>query len=235
MGIEVFTMNVLDLEIDVIRKDIKHLHLSVYPPNGRVRIASPKDVNEETIRLFAINKLKWIRKNRKKQINQIRQTPREYIAGESHWVLGKRYLLKIEYITSGKHELLIENKKFLLLKIRKETSTESRAKVFETFFRQQLKELVPEFIEKWAQKLGVQCDEFSILKMATKWGSCVIEKNKIILNLELGKKSIPQIEYVVLHELAHLLERNHNKIFTEILDKYMPDWRVRRQELNNRL
>ena len=235
MVTEAFKLNVLDVEIDVIRKDIKHLHLSVYPPSGRVRIASPMDVNEDTIRLFAINKLKWIRNNQKKQINQIRQTPREYIAGESHWALGKRYLLEIEYITSGRHEVLIKNKKFLLLKIRKGTNTKNREKVFDEFYRKQLHGLLPEIIEKWSKQLKVSCKEYAILKMSTKWGSCAIEKSKIILNLELGKKSIPEVEYVILHELTHLLERNHNNSFIKLLDYHMPDWRNRRHDLNQRL
>lgn len=234
MVTEAFKLSVLDVEIDVVRKDIKHLHLSVYPPNGRVRIASPMDVNEDTIRLFAINKLKWIRKNQKKQMDQIRQTPREYISGESHWVLGKRYLLKIEYIISGRHELKIENKKFIVLKIRKGTSTKNKKNVFNEFYREQLHNLLPKLIQEWSKRINVSCDEYAVLKMQTKWGSCVIEKNKIILNLELAKKTIPEIEYVILHELTHLLERNHNQVFTSVLDNQMPDWRNRRKILNER-
>lgn len=225
-------INVLNLEIDVVRKDIKNMHLAVYPPTGRVRIASPISMKDEAIRLFAISKIRWIKKHQQNFYNQLRELPREYITGESHYFTGKRYLLNV-IERYGKHEIVVRNKKYIDLYISPNSSLHSKEKVFDEWHRSHLKSILPELIEKWENILGVKNTEWDIKKMLTKWGSCNIEKKKILLNLELAKKPIHCLEYVILHEFAHFFERNHNDKFTSILDKFMPNWRAIKDELNS--
>jgi predicted metal-dependent hydrolase len=232
MSIKENQIQVLDLTIDIVKKDIKNMHLAVYPPTGRIRIASPKGLNDEAIRLFAISKIRWIKKNQKSFYNQLREPQREYIDGESHYFDGKRYLLKV-IERNGKHEIRIANKKYLELYINPNTKTEAREKVFSEWYRKHLKEITPSILDSWADKIGVVYNSWDIKLMRTKWGSCNIEKKKIIINLELAKKPRYCLEYIVAHELTHLLERNHNDIFKGHLDRYMPNWRANKRELNN--
>lgn len=232
MTIEKSQIQVLDLTIDVVKKDIKNLHLSVYPPTGRVHISSPKKLKDEAIRLFAVSKIRWIKKHQKALYEQLRELPREYIDGESHFFDGNRYLLKVTE-QSGKHFINIKNKTVLELFVNPNTSVEGRRRVFNDWYRSHLKIVVPELIKKWGKRIGVKCDSFEIKQMRTKWGSCKIEKNKIILNLELAKKPSYCLEYIILHELIHLLERNHNDIFRSHLDRYMPNWKSIKDELNS--
>lgn len=232
MSIKEQQIQVLDLTIDVIKKDIKNMHLAVYPPTGRIRIASPKHLNDEAIRLFAVSKIQWIKKHQKNFYEQLREPPREYIDGESHYFNGKRYLLKV-IERYGKHEVKVKNKTCLELYVSPGASAKAKESVFNEWYRNHLKAVVPDLIRHWETRIGVSCKGWGIKKMRTKWGSCTIEKRKILLNLELAKKSIPCLEYVIVHELLHFLERNHNDRFKAFLDTFMPNWRSTKRALNN--
>ncbi|NLV88176.1 MAG: M48 family metallopeptidase [Tissierellia bacterium] len=221
-----------DIEIELAKKKIKNLHLSVHPPDGRVRISAPQHMDIDSIRLFAISKLSWIRKQQKKFINQERQPEREYVSGESHYFLGQRYLLNVIYTNKRKQGVEIKNKKYIDLYVRENTPKYLRERLMTEWYRKELRELIPPLIAKWEPILGVRVNEFGIKKMKTRWGSCNPEVKRIWLNLELAKKSPTCIEYVLVHEMAHLLERSHNETFVAYMDKFLPNWRAIKAELN---
>ncbi|TYB79178.1 M48 family metallopeptidase [Bizionia myxarmorum] len=219
------------IKVEVEKKDIKNIHLSVYPPDGAVRIAAPNRMDMDTIRVFALNKLKWIKKQQETFKNQERETPREYLTKESHYFLGKRYLLQvIEHDQSPKVILKHET---IELYIKPNTSLEKRKEVIDEWYRSELKSMLPKLISKWEIVIGVQSNEFSIKKMRTKWGTCNTEAKRIWLNLELAKKPLKCIEFIIVHELVHLLERSHSEIFVSYMNEFMPKWRLYREELNN--
>lgn len=219
-----------DICLDVVRKDIKNVHLSVYPPTGRVRIAAPLRMNLDTIRIFAISKLSWIKKQRSKFRSQARESPREYITRESHYYLGKRYLLKVmEHNASPKVAI---KHKTIEMYIRPNTGLEKRREILDEWYRHQLKEIIPRIISKYEKAMKVNVSEFGIKKMKTKWGTCSIEAKRIWLNLELAKKPQHYTEYIIVHEMLHLLERHHNDRFIAYLDKFIPQWRFYKEELN---
>ncbi|MBU0899522.1 M48 family metallopeptidase [bacterium] len=219
-----------DICIDVVHKDIKNLHLSVYPPSGKVRISAPLRMDMDTIRIFTVSKLGWIRKQQIKLREQERETPREYINRESHYYLGKRYLLKVvEHNASPKVVLKHDT---IELYVRENTSVDKNKAVLDGWYRQKLKEIIPEYITKWENLLKVKVEEFAIKKMKTKWGSCNRKAGRIWLNLELAKKTLHFIEYIIVHEMVHLLERKHNEIFIAYMDKFLPKWRFYKEELN---
>jgi predicted metal-dependent hydrolase len=219
-----------DIVIDVEKKDVKNVHLSVYPPMGAVRIAAPERMDIDTIRVFAISKLKWIKKQQEEFRNQERESKREYITKETHYFFGKRYLLKVFEHESAPR---IDRKfKEIHMYIRANTSIEKRTEVMEEWYRYELKQKLPELIEKWEKIIGVKAYEYGIRKMRTKWGSCNIEAKRIWLNLELAKKPIECTEYIIVHELVHLIERKHNDRFKSLLKKFMPKWKYHRDELN---
>ena len=221
-----------DISIDVVQKDIKNLHLSVYPPSGSVRISAPLRMDLDTIRIFAISKLSWIRKQQSKLRSQDRETPREFITRESHYYLGKRYLLKvIEHHASPKIEIKHET---IEMYIRPNTGAEKREKILIDWYRRRLKEMIPEIIAQYEKAMKVDVAEFGVKKMKTKWGACNREAKKIWLNLELAKKPRECIEYIVVHEMVHLLERHHNERFTAFMDRFLPMWKSYKEELNRR-
>lgn len=219
-----------DIKIEVEQKDIKNIHLSVYPPDGNVKIAAPIRMELDTIRVFAINKLKWIKKQQETFRNQERESPREYLSQESHYFQGKRYLLKIIEHDAKSKVILTHSK--IELYLRPDTSIEKRKEIIEDWYRAEMKKTIPEMIEKWEKKIGVKVNEFGIKKMRTKWGTCNVEAKRIWLNLELAKKPLGCLEYIVVHEILHLLERSHNDKFKNLMNKYMPKWRFYRDELN---
>lgn len=219
------------LSIDVVRKDIKNMHLAVYPPTGRVRIAAPLRIDDEAVRLFAISKIAWIRKHQRNFENQERQSPRECLERESHYFEGKRYLLRItEHNAPAKVE--IQSKTHIDLFVRPNTSTEQRQVILTEWYRQQLKARIPELIAKWEKIIGITVSDWGVKQMKTKWGTCNIEAKRIWLNLELVKKPPRCLEYIVVHEMVHLLERHHNDKFTAYMDQFLPQWRSCRDELN---
>lgn len=219
-----------DIKIEVEQKDIKNIHLSVYPPNGVVRIAAPNRMDLDTIRVFALNKLKWIKQQQKTFKNQERETPREYLTKESHYFLGKRYLLNVIEHNYPPKVVLKHNTIELL--IRPKTSEAKRQEIIDEWYRSELKRITPKLIEKWEAVIGVKSNEFGIKKMRTKWGTCNIKAKRIWLNLELAKKPLECIEFIIVHELVHLLERTHNEIFVSYMNEFMPKWRFYREELN---
>jgi predicted metal-dependent hydrolase len=224
-------ITVSNITIDVVRKDIKNLHLAVYPPTGRVRIATPLNIDDEAIRLFAISKLGWIKNHRKSFISQSRETKREYVSGESHYVEGHRYLLNVIY-QNATPKVKIRNKKYIDLYVLPNSTPEMRERVMTKWYRQRLKESIPALIKKWQTIVGVQVNNWEVKRMKTKWGTCRREAKRIWLNLELAKKPVHCLEYIIVHELVHLLEGNHDNRFIALMDKFMPQWRFYQNELN---
>lgn len=219
-----------DLIIDVEQKDIKNIHLSVYPPVGKVRISAPLRMDLDTIRVFTLSKLSWIRKQQAKIRGQEREAPREFLNRESHYFRGKRYLLQvIEYEAPPRIE---QKHSKLILYVRPGTPLEKRQIVIEEWYRSQLKLILPELIEKWEKKLNVKVNEFGIKKMKTKWGTCNREAKRIWVNLELAKKPTECLEYIVVHEMVHFLERNHNDRFIAYMNQFLPKWQFYKDELN---
>lgn len=219
-----------NISIDVEKKDIKNLHLGVYPPNGRVRIAAPLRINDDAIRLFAVSKLAWIKKQQRLFEGQERETEREYISGESHYFNGRRYLLNI-IPTTEKHIVELRHK-HIDLYVKKDTPVKNRAAVITKFYRAYLQQQIADLITKWEKKMKVKLSGYGIKKMKTKWGTCNIEAKRIWINLELAKKPQACLEYIVVHEMVHLLERHHNDMFIAYMDKFLPQWRVLKTELN---
>lgn len=221
-----------DIEIELTKKNIKNLHLSVHPPDGRVKISAPNRMDIDTIRLFAISKLAWIKRQQNKFRSQERQPEREYVSGESHYFLGQRYLLNVIYTNKRKQGVEIRNKRYIDLYVRENTPKYLRERVMIEWYRKKLKELIPPLIAKWEPIIEVKVNEFGVKRMKTRWGSCNPAAKRIWLNLELAKKSPSCIEYVVVHEMVHLLERSHNERFIAYMDKFLPNWRAIRAELN---
>ena len=219
-----------NISIDVEKKDIKNIHLSVYPPHGKVRIAAPEHMEMDTIRVFAINKLKWIKKQQATFNNQERETPREFLSKESHYFRGERYLLNI--IEHNAKPKIILKHSTIEMYIRPNTPTQKRKEILDQWYRQELKKVIPNMLEKWEKKINVKTNDFGVKIMRTKWGTCNIEAKRIWLNLELAKKPLECLEYIVVHELVHLLERNHNAAFVRYMNEFMPKWRFHRDELN---
>ncbi len=219
------------LAVDVVRKQIKNLHLAVYPPAGRVRVAAPLRVNDDAVRLAVISRLGWIKRQQRKFEEQERESEREFVSGESHYFQGSRYRLNVIY-QEGVGKVVIRNKKIIDLYVRLNSTTNQRERVISTWYRSQLKNSISPLITKWEKKIGVQATNWRIKRMKTKWGACNIARRTIWLNLELAKKPERCLEYIVVHELVHLLERHHDELFIAYMDKFMPQWRARRKELN---
>ena len=220
-----------ELVIDVVRKDIKNLHLAVYPPDGRVRIATPLKLDDEAVRLFAISKIAWIKKHQAQFDAQPRQSKREFVSGESHYFQGHRYLLNVIYHQSAP-KIAIRNKTYIDLYVREDRTEAQRQRVMMEWYRQHLKNDIPPLIAKWEEVMGVTVNDWGVKQMKTKWGTCNIEAGRIWLNLELAKKPNHCLEYIVVHEMLHLLERHHNERFVAYMDKFLPNWRFYKEELN---
>ena len=215
---------------DVIKKDIRNVHLSVYLPTGKVRISAPLRMDLSTIRLFAIAKLGWIRQQQMKVNAQPRETPREYLERESHYLWGKRYLLKIEE-HDAPPEVELRHKQ-IVLRLRPNPTPQKKQAILDDWYRTQLKTAAPALIAKWERLIGVKLDRFYIQRMKTKWGSCSRTTPAIRLNTDLARKPKESLEYIIVHELAHLREPTHNARFTTLMDQLLPDWRHRRDQLN---
>jgi predicted metal-dependent hydrolase len=220
-----------DLVVDVVRKDIKNLHLGIYPPNGRIRVAAPLRVNDEAVRLFIISKLAWIKRHQAKFEGQERQSAREYVSGESHYYQGRRYLLNVIY-QKGSPAVILRNNTTMDLFVRPDSDTSQRERVLIAWYRQRLKEEIVPLIAKWEPIIGVKVAEWGVKQMKTKWGTCNTRAHRIWLNLELIKKPLHCLEYVIVHEMVHLLERLHNDRFFGYMTSFMPLWQYYREELN---
>jgi hypothetical protein len=232
MSIKLRQIIVGGVAVQVFRKGIKNLHLGVYPPHGRVRVAAPLRVSDDAVRLAVIGKLGWIKRQRVRFEAQPRQSAREMVSGESHYFLGRRYRLRvIEHDGSARVVLCSQTR--LELHVRPDTNARQRERILHQWYRRQIKLLIPPLIEKWQAVLGVAVADWGVKKMKTKWGACNIEARRIWLNLELAKKSPQCLEYIIVHELAHLLERNHNDHFAAVMDKHLPHWQASRAVLNS--
>lgn len=231
MDTDVRHIKVSGLSVELVRKDIKNLHLGVYPPHGRVRVAVPLSVSDDAVRLAVIGKLGWIRRQQQKFEAQPRQSKREMVSGESHFFLGRRYRIRVVH-HEGPATVVLRNMRTMEIKVRPGTTAEQRLKIIERWYREQLKAMVPALLEKWQSLLGVEVTDWGIKKMKTKWGSCSIDAGRIWLNLELAKKPVQCLEYVLVHEMVHLMERHHNDRFTALMDRHLPHWRTYREELN---
>lgn len=219
-----------DIPVDVVKKDIKNLHLSVYPPAGKVRISAPLRMNLDTIRVFAISKLGWIKQQQQKLQAQERETPREYLDRESHYVWGKRYLLTV--IESDEMSAVEVKHNQMHLRVRPGTSDEKKQAIVEDWYRAQLKQALPALITKWEPLIGVKVARFFVQRMKTKWGSCNPTSKSIRLNTELAKKPLECLEYIIVHEMVHLREPTHNSRFIALLDSFVPKWQFYRDALN---
>jgi predicted metal-dependent hydrolase len=220
-----------EIAVDVVRKDIRNIHLSVHPPAGKVRIAAPLRMDLDTIRVFAITKLAWIKSQQKKLREQDRETPREYLDRESHYLWGKRYLLTMVEKDAAPSVELKHNR--MILQLRPATSHEKKQAVLDAWYRERIKEVAPPLIARWERIIGVKSGRFFVQKMKTKWGSCNPGPKSIRLNTDLARKPLQCLEYIVAHELTHLLERHHNDRFTALMDAHMPQWRQYREMLNS--
>ena len=224
-------LEVRGIPVQVVRKAIKNIHIGVYPPQGRVRVAVPLSVDDDAVRLAVISRLSWIRRKRAEFLEQERQTLREFVSGESHYFEGRRYRLDVIESDHPPSVSLLNNK-WMRLKIRPGADRDMREAVLDRWYRRKLREKLPVIQEKWHPIVGECASEVRIRKMKTRWGSCNEAARRIWLNLELAKKPPNCVEYVLVHELVHLLERKHNDRFRELMDEFLPAWRARRDQLN---
>jgi len=224
------TIQLGDIQVDVVLKDIKNVHLSVYPPTGKVRISAPSRMKLDAIRLYAISKLGWIKQQQRKLREQDREPPREYLDRESHYLWGKRYLLDVIEEDSTPAVELKHSK--MLLRVRPGSGEAKKQAIIDEWYRDQIKKAAPLLIAKWEPLLGVKLNGFLVRKMKTKWGSCSPRLQTIRLNTELAKKPPECLEYITVHEMVHLLEPTHNSRFIALMEQFMPKWQFHRKTLN---
>ena len=217
--------------MEVVRKDIKNLHVGVYPPNGRVRVAAPLYLDDNAVRLAVISRLGWIRRQQAGFAQQDRQSRRELVSGESHYFEGRRYRLSV-LECGGRPSVRLTNNTTMTQRVRPGSDRVAREAVLDRWYRRQLRTRLPALLAKWEPQLGVRVGEVRIKKMKTRWGSCSQEARRIWLNLELVKKQPSCLEYILVHEMVHFIERRHNERFRDLMDRHMPQWRVHRDALN---
>mgnify|MGYP000652204967 FL=1 len=224
-------ITISDFSAEVEWKAIKNVHLTIYPPDARIHVSAPLAMTEDAVRLFLITKLPWIRLRVSQILDQNRQTPREYVSGENHYYKGVRYRLKVVY-DHLPAKVEVQRNEYLVLHVRENSSLERRAEILKEWYRMELKNLLPDLIAKWENTLGVQVNKWEVKQMKTLWGSCNHRTRNIIFNLELIKKPLHCIEYIVVHELLHIRVRLHNEEFTTLLSRYFPNWKQLKEELN---
>ena len=231
MNTSVDQIQINDVSVNVIRKDIKNIHLAVYPPCGRIRLAAPLKTSDETIRMLILSRTLWIKKQQLKFNNQERQGKREYVSGESHYLWGKRYRLNVRN-TDATPKVEIKRPTFIDLYITPESNIRHREEVLDRFYRNELQKNLVSLAVKWKNITKISVNEFRIKKMKTRWGTCNENEKRIWLNLELAKKPVHCLEYVLLHEIIHITEKKHSDRFTTEMNKYMPQWQQYKSELN---
>lgn len=224
-------LSVRGISVEVIRKTIKNLHLGVYPPHGRVRVAIPLHLDDEAVRLAIVSRLGWIRRKKAEFQQQERQSRRESVNGESHYFAGRRYRLDVRQ-ESGRPAVRLLNNRTMALRIPPDADWHTREALLDRWYRRQLREQLPGLVATWEPNVGVQVNEVRIKKMKTLWGSCNIDARRIWLNLELAKKPVSCLAYILVHEMVHLIERRHNDRFYELMSQVMPQWQLHRDELN---
>lgn len=232
MTTEIRRIDVNGIPVEVVRKKIKNIHLAVYPPDGRVRIAVPAHIDDDAARLAVVERLSWVQRRQRAVIEQARETEREMVSGESHYVGGSRYRLEVVEMDEPP-EVAIRGNKTLFLQVRPGTDRAGRKAILDRWYRQRLRERIPKLTAKWAPKLGVEVVEWGIKRMRTRWGSCSISARRIWINLELAKKSDRCLEYIVVHEMVHLLEPTHSDRFRALMTRHLPSWEARRDQLNH--
>lgn len=221
-----------NIEIELNKKNMKSIRLSVYPPYGKVKISAPLKMKDEDIRSFIVLKLAWIRKQQGKFLASGESLEGKYISGEKHYFFGKRFILDVVYILKGPSRVELNENKYIKLYVKEGSSKEQMEKVMNEWYRKELKARVPYLIQKWEEVMKVKVNAWGVKKMKTRWGSCNINAKRIWISLELAKKPLHCLEYIVVHEMTHLLEKGHGKRFVELMDKFLPDWRVIKAELN---
>lgn len=224
-------IDVSGIQVQVVRKDIKNLHLGVYPPGGRVRVAAPHRLSDEAVRLAVVSRLGWIRRQQARFEQQCRQSDRHFVTGETEYFQGRRYRLDAEE-SDSRSSVEVKNRTTVRLLVPSGTSREERKALFTRWYRDRLREQIRGLLAKWEPKVGVTVADVRIRRMKTRWGSCNAVARRIWLNLELAKKPVGCLEYILVHEMVHLVERHHNDRFCELMDRVMPMWRMRREELN---
>ena len=217
--------------MEVVRKDIKNLHVGVYPPGGRVRVAAPLHLDDDALRMAVISRLGWIRRKQSEFEQQDRQSQREFVSGESHYFEGRRYRLDVIEDEGRPSVHLISNTR-MALRVRRGADRDTREAVLHEWYRSQLLGRLPALLQKWEPKVGIQVDEVRIKRMKTRWGTSNSAACRIWLNLELIKKSTPCLEFILVHEMVHLIERSHNEQFRDLMGRLMPQWRASRDHLN---
>jgi predicted metal-dependent hydrolase len=224
-------MKIQDIEIEIIKKHIKNMHLSVMPPDGAVRISAPFSVSDDAIRLFATSKIHWIRAQQNKFAEQLlRHSEREFISGETIYIWGKQYFLQVEYSNRANQFLLDDEK--ALLTVRKESTAKQRENFVNEVLRQYLKNEISRLLPVWEQKTGLRCKQWIVKNMKTRWGTYSVRTGTVSINLQLAHKPIACLEYIIVHELGHIKHRNHGKGFIAYMDKYLPYWRETKNMLN---
>ena len=224
------TIELQGIEIEVIKKQIKNLHLSVLPPNGTVRISAPLSVSDESIRLFTASKISWIRAQQKKFNEQLRHSEREFVSGETIYIWGKQYYLQVEYSYKSNNFVLVGN--MAILTVRKESTAQQRENYVNEILRKYLKDEITRLLPVWEQKTGLQCKNWIVKYMKTRWGTYSETTGTISFNLQLAHKPIECLEYIIVHELGHTKFRNHDENFIAYIDAYLPYWRETRNKLN---
>jgi len=224
------TIQLADISVAVVRKRIKHVHLSVHPPTGRVTISAPVHTSLDTIQAFAATKIGWIRRQQAKLREQEREPPREAIDRESYYVWGQRCLLKVVEVDTVPSVCLEHDR--LVLRVRPGTEKAGRLEVLDAWYRDEVRATATLIIPSWETKLGVKVVKLFVRRMRTRWGSCNHRTGNIRLNTDLAKKPRECLEYVVVHEMIHLLEPSHDERFKALMDRYLPKWRFLREELN---
>lgn len=217
--------------VEVVRKEIRNLHLAVYPPDGRVRIAVPRRVDDDAARLAVVDRLGWIRRQQAAFARQPRQSAREMVAGESHYVWGRRRRLTV-LPHAGASRVVVRGASALDLYVRPDADPAQREAALTAWYRSEIKGRVPDLVAAWEPVLGVSVANWGVRRMRTRWGTCNAAACRIWLNLELAKKPPECLEYIVVHEMTHILERHHNDRFRDLMDDFLPSWRIARDTLN---
>lgn len=226
-----YSIIISGVEIKIVKKRIKNMYIRVFPPNGIVQVSAPIDYDDETIRMFALSRIGWIKRQIQSFENQPRQTKRKYVSGENIYLWGKRYRLDVIF-SSSKNDMKIAGDR-IVLQVRPESTIQQRENVVNEWYRKLLKAEIPDIIEKYQKIIGVTPSEWHVKNMRTKWGTCNTDKKKIWINLQLTKKTRECLEYVIVHELVHLLEKNHTEKFTHYMNQFYPEWRVAKEKLNS--
>jgi predicted metal-dependent hydrolase len=226
------SIEVRGIPVEIVRKDIKNLHLGVYPPNGRVRVAAPLRLNDEAVRLAVVTRLGWIRRQQVKFEKQERQSPREMVSGEAHYFRGRRYRLDV-IETDGAASVRLRTNNKLELRVRPGSTRSGRETVLVKWYRDALERQVADLVAKWEPRIGVSVTDWAVRKMKTRWGTCNKEAGRIWINLELAKKPPSCVELIVVHEMLHLRHRHHDDAFSREMSRHLSHWRSLRDELNS--